>query len=181
MSQPFIHPTAAVEVGAHVGDGSRIWHGSHVRSGAHIGHNCVVGFSVFIDEGVVVGARCKIQNHVSIYKGVRLGDDVFVGPGAMFTNDRLPRMTVCDWSLEETRVESGASIGANATVICGVVIGAGALVGAGAVVTNDVGHHEVALGVPARRIGWICDCGARSNSQPVATCVDCGSGAWLNR
>jgi UDP-2-acetamido-3-amino-2,3-dideoxy-glucuronate N-acetyltransferase len=181
VSDHFVHPTAVIEDDASIGAGTQVWNGSHIRANSRIGQRCVIGFSVFIDSEVVVGDRCKIQNHVSIYRGVTIGDDVFVGPGVMFTNDRLPRLLVEDWQLSRTEVGTGASIGANATVVCGVEIGSGALVGAGAVVTKSVGPHELVLGNPARRVGWICSCGERSSAPPSEPCGDCGSRNWIVR
>ena len=154
-----IHPTAIVEDGAIVGEGTRIWHRSHVRSGARIGVGCTIGFSVYVDTGVEIGDRCKIQNHVSLYRGVVLEDDVFVGPSATFTNDRFPRADASSWQVVPTHVASGASIGANATVVCGVHIGARAMVAAGAAVTSDVPAHVLVRGVPARPHAWVCRCG----------------------
>src|SRR6266511_3995882 len=118
-----IHPTAVVEEGAEVGAGTRIWHFAHVRSGARIGERCVLGKSVFVDSRAVIGAGCRIQNFVSVYSGVTLEDDVFVGPSAVFTSDRYPRATGGQWELVPTLVRAGASIGANATVLCGLTIG----------------------------------------------------------
>jgi acetyltransferase-like isoleucine patch superfamily enzyme len=154
------HPTAVVEDGALVGPGTRIWHHSHIRRGSQIGAECNLGFSVYVDAGAVIGDRCKIQNHVSVYRGVVLEDDVFVGPSATFTNDLSPRAASPEWEVVITRVGSGASIGANATVVCGVTIGAWAMVGAGSVVTSEVPEYGLVVGTPARLIGWVCNCGA---------------------
>lgn len=172
-----VHPTAIVEEGAEVGAGTSIWHRGHVRAGSRIGADCTLGFAVFVDTGAVVGDRCKIQNHVSVYQGVTLEDEVFVGPHATFTNDRFPRAVSQDWHVVPTRVCRGASIGANATIVCGVEIGAHAMVGAGAVVTADVPRHGLVLGAPARLRGWICRCGrplARLGEDLVDRCGHCG-------
>lgn len=172
------HPTAVVEEGAQVGAGTSVWHHVHIRRGATVGENCTLGKNVFVDAGAVVGNRVKVQNNVSVYSGVRLEDDVFVGPSAVFTNDRVPRATDA-WQLVPTVVHSGASIGANATVLAGVEIGAWAMVGAGAVVTRSVGRHEVVVGNPARRIGWVCRCGSvriREEAATFLTCDTCGTG-----
>ncbi len=172
-----IHPSAIVEDGASIGAGTRIWHRSHVRSGSRIGSGCTIGFAVFVDSDVVVGDRCKVQNHVSLYRGVVLDDDVFVGPSVAFTNDRYPRAESTDWKIVPTTVRRGASIGANATVVCGVVIGTYAMVGAGAVVTADVPAHALVLGIPATVRGWVCVCGrplARLGEVPPERCPRCG-------
>jgi acetyltransferase-like isoleucine patch superfamily enzyme len=148
-----------VEDGAEIGPGTKIWHHVHVRGGARIGTDCVLGKNVFVDASAVVGDRCKVQNNVSIYSGVTLGDDVFVGPSAVFTNDLRPRAQATDWQITPTVVDSGASIGANATIVCGNRIGPYAMVAAGSVVTKDVRAHELVAGNPARHLGWVCDCG----------------------
>jgi UDP-2-acetamido-3-amino-2,3-dideoxy-glucuronate N-acetyltransferase len=172
-----VHPTAIVEDGAVVGPDTAVWHRGHVREGARIGAGCSLGFAVYVDTGVVIGDRCRVQNHVSIYQGVTLEDDVFVGPQATFTNDRFPRASSPSWTIVPTRVGRGASIGANATVVCGVVIGAHAMVGAGAVVTTDVPAHALVLGTPARIHGWVCVCGhpLARRGQPIPDrCGHCG-------
>jgi acetyltransferase-like isoleucine patch superfamily enzyme len=179
LHAPFVHETAVVEDGALCGDGTKIWHHAHVRSGAVIGEEATLGKNVFVDSGAVIGDRVKIQNNVSVYRGVWLDDEVFVGPSAVFTNDRFPRAVNDDWEVADTRVCHGASIGANATIVCGVVIGAWAVIGAGSVVTHDVASHEIVAGNPARRLGWACRCGrvlARSTEPiPPTTCRACGS------
>jgi len=159
MTEPIVHPTAIIDDGAVVGSATHIWHHVHVRAGARIGAECVLGKGVYVDTGVVIGNRCKIQNHVSVYAGVSLEDDVFVGPNATFTNDLFPRADAVSWEIVPTLVRRGASIGANATVVCGHEIGEHAMVAAGAVVTHDVTDHELVAGNPARRRGWVCDCG----------------------
>ncbi|HEX6231028.1 MAG TPA: DapH/DapD/GlmU-related protein [Actinomycetota bacterium] len=172
-----IHPTALVEEGAGVGRGTRIWHRSHVRAGSRIGADSTIGFAVYVDTGVVIGDRCKVQNHVSLYRGVVLEDDVFVGPSATFTNDLYPRADASTWDVVPTYVGAGASIGANATIVCGVRIGARAMVGAGAVVTADVPEHGLVAGSPARLRGWVCVCGrplARLGEAPPERCPRCG-------
>lgn len=173
----FVHASAEVEPGARLGAGTRVWHQAHVRTGADVGAGCTLGKNVFIDVGVRVGRRCKVQNNVSVYAGVTLGDEVFVGPSAVFTNDLRPRATATDWTVVPTEVRRGASIGANATIVCGTVIGARAMVAAGAVVTRDVRDHQLVAGNPARHRGWVCDCGAvvgRAAEPPVdLRCPDC--------
>ena len=152
LSTAFIHPTAIVEDDAVVGSGTRIWHRSHVRAGSRIGADCTIGFAVYVDTGVTIGDRCKIQNHVSVYRGVVLEDDVFVGPSATFTNDLHPRAGTSDWRVVPTRVRRGGSIGANATIVCGVTLGEYAFIGAGAVVLRDVAPSTTVVGNPARVI-----------------------------
>jgi len=156
------HETACVDEGAKVGEGTRIWHFSHVMPGAVIGAHCSLGQNTFVANQVEIGDHVKIQNNVSVYEGVVLEDYVFCGPSMVFTNVKTPRSafprnTSDDYA--ETRVGRGASIGANATVVCGVTIGAWAFVAAGAVVTKDVPPYALMVGVPARRIGWACECG----------------------
>ena len=155
----FVHPTAIVEEGATIGDGTNVWHHAHVRAGATVGEGSQLGKNVYIDAGAAVGSRVKIQNNVSVYAGVRIEDEVFVGPSAVFTNDLWPRATSTNWEVTPTLVRRGASIGANATLICGNTVGEFATVGAGAVVTRDVESHELVVGSPLRRIGWVCECG----------------------
>ena len=173
----FIHPTAMIEPGASVGEGTAVWHHSQVRRGAVIGSECTLGKNVFVDEGVVIGDWVKIQNNVSVYKGVELADEVFIGPSAVFTNDLRPRAVRTNWQLSPTRVARGASVGANATIVCGIEIGECAVVGAGAVVTAPVRPHQVVTGNPARHHGWVCACGvtlSRAGDQPAELrCADC--------
>jgi UDP-2-acetamido-3-amino-2,3-dideoxy-glucuronate N-acetyltransferase len=175
---PFIHNSAYVDAGAQIGDGTKIWHFCHVMSGAVIGQNSSLGQNVFFANRVTVGSGVKIQNNVSLYEGVILEDDVFCGPSMVFTNVKIPRSafprnTGADYLT--TRVCYGASIGANATIVCGVTIGRWAFIGAGAVVTKDVPDYALMLGVPARRVGWACECGETLHFEgDSATCVTCG-------
>ena len=172
-----VHPTAIVEEGARVGAGTAVWHHAHIRSGASVGEGCNLGKNVYVADGAVVGDRVKIQNNVSVYEGVQLGDEVFVGPSAVFTNDRVPRATG-DWTLTPTIVRRGASIGANATIVAGIEIGSCAMIAAGAVVVRSVAPHELVAGNPARRIGWVCCCGAvrvREGEGSRLTCPACGT------
>ncbi len=164
----FVQPTATIEPGARIGDGTSVWHQAHVRTEAEIGDGCTLGKNVFVDRGVRIGHRVKIQNNVSVYAGVALGDDVFVGPSAVFTNDLHPRAFSESWTLTPTTVHRGASIGANATIVCGTQIGSFALVGSGAVVVRDVAPHELVVGNPARHAGWVCTCG---HTMPWDTAV----------
>jgi acetyltransferase-like isoleucine patch superfamily enzyme len=174
-----VHPSADLETEVSVGEGSSIWHRAQVRHGATIGAECVVGRDVFIDEGVVIGDRVKIQNGALVYHGVTVEDAVFIGPGAILTNDRHPRAVTAsgdlaraeDWIVSPIVLRLGSSIGAGAVVVAGTTVGRYAMVGAGAVVTRDVPGFALVAGNPARRIGWVCRCGARlldSDGHPAA-------------
>lgn len=150
-----IEETALIEEGARVGKGVKIWHYAHIRQGAKVGDRTVIGRNVQIDKDVSVGSGCKIQNGVSVYAGVELEDDVFVGPFAVFTNDLHPRAFNSSWEIVPTKVRKGASIGANATIICGIEIGEYAMIAAGAVVTKSVEPYQLVAGTPARHMGWV--------------------------
>ena len=162
MSEYYVHPTSFVDNDVEIGEGTKIWHFSHIQSGARIGRNCSFGQNVNISNNVKVGNGCKVQNNVSLYEGVELEDHVFCGPSCVFTNDLTPRAKYPKGhaGYKKTIVEEGASIGANATIVCGHRIGKWALIGAGAVVTSNVPSHALMLGIPARRKGWACECGA---------------------
>jgi len=160
-----IHPTADVSSEASVGEGTSIWHWAQVREGARIGSNCNIGKDVYIDVDVIIGDRCKIQNFATLYRGVTLGSRVFVGPHACFTNDPYPRAVSPDWQVVPTKVEDGASVGANTTILCGITIGQNAMIAAGAVATKDVPAHALVAGVPAKIIGWVCECGRPLDRQ----------------
>jgi UDP-2-acetamido-3-amino-2,3-dideoxy-glucuronate N-acetyltransferase len=173
----FIHESSYVDEGATVGAGSKIWHFCHVMPGAAIGNRCSLGQNVVVMNGVTVGDNCKIQNNVSLYEGVVLEQDVFCGPSMVFTNVMNPRSHVSRKDeYRRTLVKRGASIGANATIVCGTTLGEYCFIGAGAVVTRDVAPFARMAGVPAKRIGWMCQCGER---LPDATggvrCAACGS------
>jgi len=160
MRVPFIHDTAIVDDGARVGAGTRIWHFTHVCSGSTIGEDCVLGQNVFVGPGVEIGNRVKVQNNVSVYAGVKIEDDVFLGPSCVFTNVLTPRAHVeRKAEFEPTPVARGVTVGANATIVCGHALGEYALIGAGSVVTKDVPAHAVMVGNPARRTAWACRCG----------------------
>ncbi len=163
MSQNYFrHETAVVDDGVTIGEGTKIWHFAHILGGSKIGARCVISQNVMIGPKVTIGDGCKIQNNVSLYEGVTLEDDVFCGPSMVFTNVLFPRAFVNrrDEFLA-TLIRKGASIGANATIVCGNTVGAYAMVGAGAVVTRDVGDHALVLGAPARRVGWVSRSGDR--------------------
>lgn len=163
----FIHETAIVEDDVEIGAGTRIWHLAHVRRGARIGENCTISKDVYVDLGVHIGDRVKIQNGVSVYHGVTLDDDVFVGPHAAFTNDETPRAFADDWTVTQTFVRRGASIGANATIVCGVTLGPYSMVAAGSTVTSDVGPHSLVIGSPSRHVAHICRRGHRMRAVNV--------------
>jgi len=177
--RPFwAHATAVIDRGARVGPGTKVWHFCHVMAGARVGARCVLGQNVFVAASAVIGNGCRVQNNVSIYDGVALEDDVFVGPSAVFTNVRNPRAGVDrKAAIEPTSVGRGATIGANATIVCGARIGEYAFVAAGAVVTRDVPPHAVVTGVPARRTAWICRCGGSMPRQRRIRCPACAVAA----
>jgi len=168
----FIHSTADVSEDADIGDGTKIWNHAQVRENAKIGSNCIISKNVYIDTGVKIGNNVKIQNNVNVYNGVTIEDDVFLGPSMTFTNDKNPRAVNHDWKITETFVKKGASIGANATIVCGITIGEYAMVGAGAVVTKDVPQHVLVVGNPAKAIGYVCICGVKLKDEYIL-CGEC--------
>lgn len=174
MSQYYVHESSYVDQDVMIGEGTKIWHYCHVQSGTVIGMNCSLGQNVNIGNNVHIGNGCKIQNNVSLYEGVILEDYVFCGPSCVFTNDLTPRAKYPKGRAAylPTLVKTGASIGANATIVCGHTIGRWALVGAGAVVVTDVPDHALMLGVPAKQCGWVCECGLKLPQD--LTCRYCG-------
>jgi len=156
----FIHPTAIIDEGCKIGEGTKIWHFSHIMPGAVIGERCNIGQNVFVGANVILGKCNKIQNNVSLYEGVACEDDVFIGPSAVFTNVINPRSSVVRRTeYKKTVIKKGASIGANATILCGITIGEFAFIGAGAVVTKSVSPYALVIGNPARQSGWISEYG----------------------
>jgi UDP-2-acetamido-3-amino-2,3-dideoxy-glucuronate N-acetyltransferase len=177
----FVHQSSYVDEGCEIGPGTRIWHFSHVMTGAKIGAGCNIGQNVVISPGVTLGENVKVQNNVSIYTGVVLEDDVFCGPSLVFTNVVNPRSHIARRdAFLPTLVRKGATLGANATIVCGHTIGRYAFVGAGTVVTRDVPDYAQVMGNPGRISGWVCECGAtlvRGSTPPLAaTCGECGLG-----
>jgi UDP-2-acetamido-3-amino-2,3-dideoxy-glucuronate N-acetyltransferase len=177
----FVHESSYVDDDVVIGEGTKLWHFCHVQSGARIGRDCSFGQNVNIANNVVIGDGCRVQNNVSIYEGVTLEDGVFCGPSCVFTNDPIPRAAFPSGRAGylSTTVKEGASIGANATIVCGHDVGKSALVAAGAVVTHDVDDFALVAGVPACRIGWVCVCGQRLDEhrkllEGQVTCPKCG-------
>jgi UDP-2-acetamido-3-amino-2,3-dideoxy-glucuronate N-acetyltransferase len=180
VAEYFAHESSYVDEGAEIGDGTKIWHFSHVMTGATIGRGCNLGQNVVISPQVVIGDNVKIQNNVSVYTGVILEDDVFCGPSMVFTNVINPRSHVSRKDeYRQTRVRRGASLGANSTILCGHTIGRYAFIAAGAVVTRDVPDYALVVGSPARLTGWVCACGVKlaAGSRPPArvACAACGA------
>jgi UDP-2-acetamido-3-amino-2,3-dideoxy-glucuronate N-acetyltransferase len=184
----FAHVTADVSPQAQIGSGTKIWQQCQIREGAVLGRNCNLGKGVYIDTGVIVGDNCKVHNYVCLFEGVTLEDGVFCGPHSVYTNDRVPRAvnpdgtlkSAADWTITKTLIRTGASIGANATIVCGVTVGRWAMVAAGAVVTRDVPDYGLVVGSPARLRGFVCPCGqhlekvAETSGRVHMRCPACG-------
>ena len=180
MNKVYVHPTAVVDKTAIIGDGTKVWHFVRVRENAEIGRNCVLGHSVYVGRGVKIGNGVKLENRANIYQGVKIEDEVFVGPHVTFTNDPYPRSFDTGWRIVETLVRKGASIGAGSVVVCGVSIGEYAMIGAGSVVTNDVPSHALAYGNPAEIRGFVCKCSRKLKEEEkkrdfvLMKCLRCG-------
>ena len=174
MKEYFVHESSYVGENVKIGKGTKIWHFSHIQSGAEIGENCSFGQNVNVSNNVRIGNGVKVQNNVSIYEGVELEDYVFCGPSMVFTNDLTPRAKYPkgNTGYKRTLLKEGATVGANATIVCGHTIGKGAMIAAGAVVTGDVPDYALMAGIPARQIGWVCECGEVLNGQ--TKCENCG-------
>ncbi len=181
MTDFFVHESSCLDKGTQVGTGTKIWHFSHISAGARIGTNCNIGQNVYIAPGVNIGNNVKVQNNVSVYTGVTIEDDAFLGPSMVFTNVVNPRSHIPRKDeFQPTLVKRGVSIGANATVICGVTLGQYAFIGAGAVITADMPDYALAYGNPARIQGWMCHCGVKlrfhaGDNDERATCGHCGT------
>lgn len=169
----FAHESVYIDEGSLIGSGTKIWHFSHILSGSKIGENCNIGQNVVIGPDVTIGRQCKIQNNVSVYKSVILEDGVFCGPSMVFTNIYNPRAEIRKMDqVRHTLVKKGTTIGANATIVCGVTLGRYSFIGAGAVIIKDVPDHALIVGNPGKQIGWVCECGERLADE--LSCLACG-------
>lgn len=181
MSKTYLHSSSYIDEGAQIGSGTKVWHYCHIMPGAHIGEDCNIGQNVFIASNTRIGNRVKIQNNVSVYTGVVLEDDVFLGPSMVFTNVTNPRSHVDRrGEYQTTLVKRGATIGANATILCGVSLGEYVFIGAGAVVTRNIPAYALAYGTPAKVQGWVCQCGYKLDFKKrgdfeTAACQTCGA------
>ena len=178
MSKYYVNETSIVDPGSQIGKGTKIWHFSHIMTGAKIGSNCNIGQNVVISPGVIIGNNVKIQNNVSIYTGVICEDFVFLGPSMVFTNVINPRSAIVrKEEFKKTIIKKGASIGANATIVCGNIIGEFAMVGAGTVVTKDILPYALVVGNPSKQIGWVSEFGNRLtfNKEGIAVCIESGN------
>ncbi|PVX23123.1 MAG: N-acetyltransferase [Candidatus Bathyarchaeum sp.] len=179
MSKAYVDPTAVIDDGVILGDGTKVWHFVHIMSGARIGKNCVVADYVSVGRGVTIGDNVKLENRTTVFEGVTLEDNVFVGPHVVFTNDLYPRSFNKDWKTVSTKVKQGSSIGAGSTIVCGVTIGEYSMIGAGSVVTCDVPSYALAFGNPARIRGFVCTCGRKlevtkkNEAYVLMTCSAC--------
>ncbi len=186
-----IHPTAEISISATIGENTKIWHLAQIREHAIIGSNCILGKNVYIDKDVKVGSQCKIQNNSSLYCGVIVEDQVFIGPHCVLMNDKIPRATTVqgalkidtDWQVEKTIVKKGASLGAHVAVLPGITIGNYALIGTGSVVTKNIPDYSLAYGSPARVVGFVCQCGNKLEKWQKAgeECTNCETGNNYHR
>ena len=180
MSKIYVHPTAVVDKTAVIGDGTKVWHFAHVRENAEIGRECVLGHSVYVGKEVKIGNRVKLENRATVYRGVKIEDNAFVGPHVTFINDPYPRSFSTDWRIVPTLVREGASIGAGTVVMCGVTIGEYVMIGAGSVVTKDIPSFAIAYGNPAEVRGFACKCGRKLKEEEkkrefvLMKCLHCG-------
>lgn len=174
MGDYFVHESSYVDEGVKIGKKTKIWHFCHIQTGARIGENCSLGQNINISNNVKIGNGCKIQNNVSVYEGVEMEDYVFCGPSMVFTNDLTPRAKYPKGSVgyKKTLLKTGATVGANATIVCGNTLGKWSMIASGAVVTKDVPDHALMAGVPAKRIGWVCECGEKLTND--FECHKCG-------
>jgi len=166
MKNIYIHSTANVSPEAKIGEGTKIWVNSQIREQSEIGNNCIISKDTYIDTEVTIGDNCKIQNGVSIYHGVCIENDVFIGPNVCFTNDKVPRAFNLNWKITPTYIKKGVSIGANSTIICGIIIGEYAMVAAGSVVTKDVEAYSLVMGNPAKHFSYINKIGEKVEKKP---------------
>lgn len=177
MAGYFVHESAIVDDNVKIGNGTKIWHFSHIMGNTEIGENCNIGQNAVVGPDVKMGSRCKVQNNISIYKGVELEDDVFCGPSMVFTNVLNPRAFIeRKHEFRKTLVKKGATLGANSTIVCGHTIGSYSMIGAGAVITKDVPDYALMAGVPAKRIGWVCRCGVilrKFDGKGNTECPEC--------
>lgn len=173
----FVHESSYIDEECEIGEGTKIWHFSHIMSKSKIGNDCNIGQNVFVSSGVILGNNVKVQNNVSIYTGVICEDNVFLGPSCVFTNVTNPRSLINRKNeYKATLIKEGASVGANATIICGHTVGKFALIGAGSVITKDVKDYELIIGNPGKRIGWVCQCGERiAVNNGEAACKACNT------
>ena len=171
MENYYVHPSSYIDDDVEIGEGTKVWHFCHVQRGAHIGRNCSLGQNVNIGNNVRIGNGVRIQNNVSVYEGVEIEDNVFCGPSCVFTNVTTPRAHFPVHGVyARTLIREGASLGANCTIVCGHTVGRSALIGSGSVVTKDVKDYALMVGVPARQLGWVCECGKRLDDTLRCTC-----------
>src|SRR3989344_7451984 len=171
----FVHESSHIGNDVSIGEGTKIWHFCHIMSGANIGMNCTLGQNVFVARNVKIGNNVKIQNNVSVYEGVTLEDDVFCGPSIVFTNDINPRGPITKYEFKKTLVKKGATIGANSTILCDLIIGENAFIGAGSVVTRNLPPYALVFGNPAEQHGWMCPCGMKIPLRSfLRNCQSCG-------